>query len=1617
MPNIILGLLYKLVWGARVIVDIDDEELTFVKASEPLDLAELLESGGKLPPFQGWDGGKWTRLAVGLARAFDGVTVANPALQERYGGVVIRHGRDEARFVPSDDRKRGSRERFGIAQDKKVVLFFGTPKEYKGLVATARALGSLGRKDVVFAIIGDFPDGKLKEELQGIPGVDYVFVGNQPFESIPDVVAVGDICVLLQDVGSEVSQFQIPAKLSDALGMGLVVLLSETAAVADVIESGAVVPVAEGDLPAVLDRVLSDEAECNKFRVRGRELLAAEFGFGVNGSRLATVMDEVRSGVGVLSDELNLLLAGFPAVGSVWSGLVSHKTITKGQKIIVYTCNFGNYESVKEPLAVDPRVEYILFTDRKDIKSQTWKVVNIEDNLGDPRRTSRLPKILPHKYLPQHDISVYIDSSLELKTPDVLKMVEECMEGHEIALYKHYKRNCVYDEINYVMNSKDRVVVNKDLCLRTIKKYKEINYPKNNGLFENAFIFRSNTTPIKHLNNLWWNDYEHGSERDQFTLMYALFLTGIKPNTIKIGNQFRDNKYVNFYRHIYRQSEGVYSKDSRQIKLPDNKQENAVLSENRYNRIAQSIYSDRITVVSFDIFDTLLTRRCLEPQDIFLYVAEDATVKRILNHIDFSFYRVLAEKSVRERLTNQMVNQDPTIDNIYEELGSLLSLSIQDIEQLKKIEIDTELQFISRRNSLGRLYEYAKSIGKKVILCSDMYLPRSVIIKMLTKCGYQPPFNLYISCESSATKKHGTIFSVIARELNVEMGSILHIGDNLNSDIKMPQSVGCNALRINDYRKILLNCLPDTLSGIIPPFQEIKDIKSQPTRYNYALLLERLLSDSLEGVANLEKASNFGYTVLGPFVLSLVLWLRRISGQKGIKKVAWLARDGYLPLQVCQVVDSVAGPKHESIYLPISRKVLFPYFLQLQGGIESILEIGYTHDLTVEKFVYERFGKVGLNIIKNSVGKHFEIILSHLMIEHHEYVFSLLRNNVDSLKNETKYQYNNLINYYSKALGNSERTALFDVGRKGTFQSALSQITGLSIHGFYIMNNYQIYQNAPGRNFDSYLGMIDKFARSHNPDTIIYEALLSEKKPSFIGFDSVGNPLRESPNNLDKSINQMFFDDLHKGALDFVKDAAKTFGERIIDLEQESFYSSYGLENWMHNESAKKILANVPHEDPVSTLNPRTFSEKSLTITQVDPYFAFAPKSYRQRIMIYCPAINRIRGGAERIAARLANYLIINGYEVLIFSSGNRHIKPHPVYPLSPGVIVRDVDVRNVEVMSQLVKSYSPSAALVLASGSVLVRISQAFLNNQVPYMLSERASPVFSMDTYWQGFDIEDYYAVYMAATMVSVQFESFKTFFPHQLRDRIKVLPNPIQIPNQTKVVREKVILCVARIWFKQKRQDILLKAFAKASVGRDDWKLKFFGHEYHNDGSKLKNLSEELGITDKIEIHGSIANIDTQFAKASIFVLPSAFEGFPNSLAEALAYGIPSIGFKSCPGVNELIVDKHNGLLIDDVDLCQMNGGKKVIPTIDNKAVDDILVNRLYEGLTWLMDDDLFRSKASDSAIQMIQPYQAELVLDRWKNSIEVLCKSEGALLLNHRVDALHKISLKLNNHIKK
>ena len=272
--------------------------------------------------------------------------------------------------------------------------------------------------------------------------------------------------------------------------------------------------------------------------------------------------------------------------------------LANNKDIIIYTVNVGNYESVKEPLVIDPNVEYILFTDNKNLKSKYWKVIYLEDNLADPRRKSRLPKILAHKYLPPHDISVYIDSSLQIKAPDIKKMIDECMEGNDIALYKHYKRDCVYDEIEFVINSKDRIVDDKEKCKATLKMYEDISYPKHNGLFENAFIFRKNTPNIQKLNEIWWQEYEKGTERDQFVLMYTLWQTKIKPNTIKVGEQFRKNPYVDFYKHSY-----LPSKDKMSLAIVVH-----VFYDDVWEKIKEKL--EEFKSYKFDLFITASPEKC-----------------------------------------------------------------------------------------------------------------------------------------------------------------------------------------------------------------------------------------------------------------------------------------------------------------------------------------------------------------------------------------------------------------------------------------------------------------------------------------------------------------------------------------------------------------------------------------------------------------------------------------------------------------------------------------------------------------------------------------------------------------------------------------------------------------------------------------------------------------------------------------------------------------------------------------------------------------------------------------------------------------------------------------------
>jgi glycosyltransferase involved in cell wall biosynthesis len=294
-PNILIAALYKLFWNASTIIDIDDEELGFVGASEPLSVEGWRALPASMRSLSPLFGREWTRLAVGLVGAFDGVTVANPALQARYGGVVIPHARDERTLVPGADRRANQRSRWGIDPASRVVLFFGTPRAHKGLLEVARALASLHDPHWQLVIVGDFEDAALQRELAAFPAGLVRVLPSQPMSAIVDVLSIADVCVLLQQGRGQAAQYQTPAKLTDALAMQVPVLVTETAGLREFIDAGIVRSTTPETLAADLTcwfDTSSGTAEREALTARGRAFFEKQLSYAANVAPLASAVCE-----------------------------------------------------------------------------------------------------------------------------------------------------------------------------------------------------------------------------------------------------------------------------------------------------------------------------------------------------------------------------------------------------------------------------------------------------------------------------------------------------------------------------------------------------------------------------------------------------------------------------------------------------------------------------------------------------------------------------------------------------------------------------------------------------------------------------------------------------------------------------------------------------------------------------------------------------------------------------------------------------------------------------------------------------------------------------------------------------------------------------------------------------------------------------------------------------------------------------------------------------------------------------------------------------------------------------------------------------------------------------
>lgn len=628
-------------------------------------------------------------------------------------------------------------------------------------------------------------------------------------------------------------------------------------------------------------------------------------------------------------------------------------------------------------------------------------------------------------------------------------------------------------------------------------------------------------------------------------------------------------------------------------------------SDDTLFRVTRAIDDPAVRVVSFDLFDTLIVRAVFEPHDLFPIVGRDPDVRRTLAGGAYAGIRRRAEARVRRRLAEAGQDADPTFAAILDELAHLTGLPRDAVESLGAVESRTELALCRPWPLMRRAYAHALAAGRTVAITSDTYLPPETLTSMLARCGYDGPHHLFASCVSGATKHRGGLFAHVAEALGTPPAHILHIGDNPRADGERARQAGWTSVLVRPLRDRLLERLGGDLKGLTPAIRTPRAASAAPVRHTLGLLALGLAGSGGETAlqapppdrrlpwsqAPALSAHTFGLVVLGPFVLSLMLWMRRHARHRRIERLAFLARDGHLPMAATHLIDAACGPAFESEYLPISRTLLVPLFLGEPDGLQRILAPSYAGRTTVEAFVAGRLGPAGVRVLRQVCGEaEASRLLAARMQPHHRQVLALLEDNRAALRAETCADAEALAAWYRDRLPGDRVTGVFDVGTRGNCQAALSRLLGWPVHGFYVLNTPGVLDVLPREQFESFHGICDPALSARGcPHTIIYERLLSEPAPSYERVDETGAPVRrdEAPSAA-AAREAAVIEACHDGALAFVRAATEAFGPDVVLLEQEPAQAAHGLGSWIRNPGAVRLLDVLRHDDPAFAAVPRS---------------------------------------------------------------------------------------------------------------------------------------------------------------------------------------------------------------------------------------------------------------------------------------------------------------------------------------------------------------------------------------------------------------------------------------------
>ena len=564
-----------------------------------------------------------------------------------------------------------------------------------------------------------------------------------------------------------------------------------------------------------------------------------------------------------------------------------------------------------------------------------------------------------------------------------------------------------------------------------------------------------------------------------------------------------------------------YGNDLREIFAKVAKQ-----NANLFYRTKEQILAEIDThdAISFDIFDTLVMRKTLFPEDVFAIVGEKAKRQGVAI-TNFPQIRIQTEQGLLQKCPEK---HSFSIYEIYEEIARNINLTQAERTFICNLEIETEKELLLPREEMVSVFEYAVKKGKVVCLISDMYLPARILEDILSKLGIKGYKEILVSCDVRNTK-YKTLYQIYKEKYPVS--SYLHIGDNEEADGL------CAAVFDMDF--FLIKKAADILK--LSTYMEIDDmLGSLNERSMVGLIVAKVFNSPF--IVNetwakpvVKKIYDAGYLFFAPIITKLIFWLIQEIQENRYTDILFSARDGYLIKKLSREAKKSLRLEElpDGIYFDASRIVCGRACIEDLKDIQWIMSPPFScsgRQLLVDRFSLTE--QEASDVYEESYDSVYDYVKAHQQ--------KIYQKSEELRKNYLKYM---------KRIGLMEngKYAFFDFVSCGTCQYFLGRIVPFRLEGLYCGS----YNPVSGELRD-----IPMKAMYQNPDYnkketcffanyLLYESFITSFEGTLIDISKDGCPIK-SPEQPD-CITKQYIRKLQQGVQSFFTEFLKMYvsGEEI----------------------------------------------------------------------------------------------------------------------------------------------------------------------------------------------------------------------------------------------------------------------------------------------------------------------------------------------------------------------------------------------------------------------------------------------------------------------------------------